>query len=109
MSTFRNKPLNQSKVVSLINRNHFLFIGLPLILSITIGSYGLSYLTQTRYDIQKMKTKKLEKEELLQINNNKKRFNLQEEYWNLLAEKDLDDWENKRLERQNGQFDGILR
>jgi cytochrome c oxidase assembly protein subunit 16 len=80
MQTFARKRLNQPSIYRVIKRNPFLYIGLPLIIPIVGGSFALSYLTQTRYELHDNKSKKVDKEEKLRINNDRRRVNLQEEY-----------------------------
>jgi len=47
------------------------------------------------------------KEEELGIGKDRRRLDLNEEYYRLAA-KDLDDWENKRVKRFKGEPDGVL-
>lgn len=78
--TFPRKQLNQPFIYRATKQRPFLFFGLPLITSIVGGSFALSHLTQTRYDLHESKTKKVDKEEELQLSSNKRLINLQEEY-----------------------------
>ena len=41
------------------------------------------------------------------IGKDRRKVDMQEEYYRLAA-KDLDDWENRRVERLNGEPDGVL-
>ena len=41
------------------------------------------------------------------IGKDRRKVDLQEEYYRLAA-KDLDDWENRRVERLKGEPDGVL-
>ncbi|CAI2161400.1 19793_t:CDS:2 [Funneliformis geosporum] len=108
--TFARKRLNQPPIYRAIKRNPFLLFGFPLIISVVGGSFGLSQLTQIRYDLYENKTKKVEREEKLQMNKDKRPVSIQEEYWRLQAtQKELDNWEIKRVERPPGAFDGILK
>ncbi|CAG8550688.1 9002_t:CDS:2 [Funneliformis caledonium] len=108
--TFARKRLNQPPIYRTIKRNPFLLFGLPLIISVVGGSFVLSQLTQTRYDLYENKTKKIEREEKLQMNKDRRSVSIQEEYWRLQAnQKELDNWEIKRVERPPGAFDGILK
>ncbi|RIB22529.1 cytochrome c oxidase assembly protein COX16-domain-containing protein [Gigaspora rosea] len=109
MSYLPRRPLKRPPAYNIIKRHPFALFGLPLILSIVAGSYALSHLTQTRYEVHSNKTRKVEKEELLQMNKDRQVPNLQEEYWKLQLDKEqLDNWENKRVERTKDQFDGVL-
>ncbi|GBB99889.1 hypothetical protein RclHR1_03670009 [Rhizophagus clarus] len=110
MRTFVRKRLNQPPIYRAIKRHPFLYFGLPLIVPIVGGSFVLSYLTQTRYDLYDNKNKKVDKEEKLHLNKNRRQVNLQKEYEKLQAtNEELDDWKVKRVERLDGEFDGILK
>ncbi|CAG8764765.1 1989_t:CDS:2, partial [Dentiscutata erythropus] len=106
MSHLPRRPLNRPPAYYKIKRHPFALFGLPLVISIVAGSFALSHLTQTRYEVHSNKTRKVEKEELLQMNKDRQLPNLQEEYWKLQLDKEqLDDWEIKRVERTKEQFD----
>ncbi|RGB33138.1 cytochrome c oxidase assembly protein COX16-domain-containing protein [Rhizophagus diaphanus] len=110
MHTFARKRLNQPPIYRAIKRHPFIYFGLPLIVPIVCGSFALSYLTQTRYDLYENKNKRVDKEEKLQMNKDRRLINLKNEYEKLQAtHEELDDWEIKRVERRDGEFDGILR
>ncbi|CAO3689120.1 unnamed protein product [Umbelopsis ramanniana] len=67
------------------------------------ASFGLSQLTQTRYDHRDRHHRKVAKEEALGMEKNRRQFSLQEEYWRLQAKDDEDDdWEQVRVERPPG-------
>jgi cytochrome c oxidase assembly protein subunit 16 len=80
MPTFARKRLNQPPIYRTIKRQPFLYFGLPLIIPIVVGSFALSYLTQTRYDLHDNKNKKVVEEEKLQLSKDRRRVNLREEY-----------------------------
>ncbi|XP_043554055.1 uncharacterized protein LOC122553791 isoform X2 [Chiloscyllium plagiosum] len=60
----RTEPLPRSGVMGLLNRSRTLRFGLPMLLLITGGSFGLREFTQVRYDVQKVKRKKLQQQNL---------------------------------------------
>ncbi|RIA95145.1 cytochrome c oxidase assembly protein COX16-domain-containing protein [Glomus cerebriforme] len=110
MRAFPRKRLNQPPIYRAIKKHPFLFFGLPLMVPIVGGSFALSYLTQTRYDLHENKTKRVGKEEELQMSKDRQQVDFQKEFKNLEATQDeLDNWEIKRVERPPGAFDGILR
>ncbi|KXN74112.1 hypothetical protein CONCODRAFT_32552, partial [Conidiobolus coronatus NRRL 28638] len=82
-------------------RKHpFLFFGLPFISIIVGASFFMTRFTQTRYDYQKTRTQIVSQEQSLKIDKDRKKFNIQEEYWRLMEKQDeLDDWDNKRVYR----------
>jgi cytochrome c oxidase assembly protein subunit 16 len=46
-------------------------------------------------------------EEALEVGGKRRKVDMKEEYYRLAA-KDLDDWEQKRVERLKGEPDGVL-
>ncbi|RUP49496.1 cytochrome c oxidase assembly protein COX16-domain-containing protein [Jimgerdemannia flammicorona] len=84
MPTFPSKPLNPTALTSFshrVKRNPLLFFGLPFMLTVVGASFGLSHLTQTRYDVRDQTMKVVAKEESLGMSKNRRKLNLQEEYW----------------------------
>ncbi|KAI9298955.1 hypothetical protein K502DRAFT_322567 [Neoconidiobolus thromboides FSU 785] len=90
------------KIYSKIQKNPFLFFGLPFITIIVGASFAATNFTQTRYDYQKTRLKTLKKKDMLKLDENKRQVNLQEEYWKLMESRDnLENWEIKRVERDD--------
>lgn len=58
-----------------------LFFGLPFVLTIVAGSYGLSSLTQTRYDYNATKVQSMSKQEELGMRKDRRRVDIREEYF----------------------------
>jgi hypothetical protein len=58
-----------------------LLFGLPFVLTIVGASFGLSRLTQTRYDYNASKVQTMSKEEELNMKQNRKRIDIREEYY----------------------------
>ncbi|ORX51183.1 hypothetical protein DM01DRAFT_1084991 [Hesseltinella vesiculosa] len=105
MPTFQSKSFTgESRINSLtqrIRQHPFLLFGLPFIVVVVGASFGLSQLTQTKFDHRDMRHKKVEKEEALGIGKDRRKLSIQEEYWRLQA-KTEEDWEQVRIERPNG-------
>ncbi|KAG2226685.1 hypothetical protein INT45_001032 [Circinella minor] len=105
MGTFQAKPYGKKgtfdPLAAKVKKRPFLFFGLPFIAIIIGGSFGLSQLTQTRYDHRDMRHKKVAKEEALGMDKNRRKLSLQEEYWRLQAKTD-EDWEQVRIDRPEG-------
>ncbi|KAI7860105.1 cytochrome c oxidase assembly protein COX16-domain-containing protein [Circinella umbellata] len=105
MGTFQAKPYGKKgtfdPLAAKVKQRPFLFFGLPFIAIIIGGSFGLSQLTQTRYDHRDMRHKKVAKEEALGMDKNRRKLSLQEEYWRLQAKTD-EDWEQVRIDRPEG-------
>ncbi|KAG0228171.1 cytochrome c oxidase assembly protein COX16-domain-containing protein [Mortierella sp. GBAus27b] len=83
-----------------IKKRPFLYFGLPFVATVVGGSFLLSELTATKYDVHENKTKAMTKEEGLKLSKGRRKLNLQEEYWRLQAQDIDDDWEIKRVGSQ---------
>ena len=94
MPTFDSKPLSASSAASGSNRANLLarltpqvrrrpvlLFGLPFVLTIVAGSYGLSSLTQTRYDYNATKVQSMSKQEELGMRKDRRRVDIREEYF----------------------------
>ncbi|CAO1614358.1 unnamed protein product [Sympodiomycopsis kandeliae] len=66
-----------------IRRRPFLLFGLPFTMTILGAAYGLSYLTETRYEYNATKVQSLSKETELGMKKDRRRVDLREEYWRL--------------------------
>ncbi|KAG8530067.1 Cytochrome oxidase assembly [Bacidia gigantensis] len=86
--------------------NHpFALFGLPFCAAIVAGSFALTPATALRYERHDRKMKQLSKEEALGLGKDRRKVDMQEEYYRLAA-KDLDDWQQKRVPRLEGERDG---
>ncbi|KAM0753307.1 cytochrome c oxidase-like protein [Meredithblackwellia eburnea MCA 4105] len=103
--SFSRKPLQPSIVTTKLKRHPFALFGLPFVAIIVAGSFALSSLTQTRYNLRDEKVHAMSKEEELGMRKDRRKFDVREEYYRLAAKGDdhLDNWENKRVERLPGQ------
>ena len=89
------------KILKYVNRlqaNRQVRIGLPLIVFLLVGSYGLSEFTQIRYEMHKRQGRNLEMEEELKKRKIKKKpqKSLEEVYDETVAKMDLNSWYNIR-------------
>ncbi|EKM81323.1 hypothetical protein AGABI1DRAFT_16423, partial [Agaricus bisporus var. burnettii JB137-S8] len=100
MAVFPSRPLNPSKLSRAVKKYPGLF-GVPFVLLIVAASYGLTTITQTRYDLHDQKVKQVTKEQELGLKNNRKKFDIREEYFRLNAVAE-EDWEPKRIPRPKG-------
>ncbi|TFK62494.1 hypothetical protein BDN72DRAFT_848592, partial [Pluteus cervinus] len=100
MAIFSSKPLNATSLNKTIKKHPSVF-GIPFLLLMVAASYGLSTITQTRYDLHDQKVKQLTKEQELKLNKNRKKFDIREEYFRLSAAAN-EDWEPKRIQRPKG-------
>uniref|UniRef100_A0A1X7VK45 Cytochrome c oxidase assembly protein COX16 homolog, mitochondrial n=1 Tax=Amphimedon queenslandica TaxID=400682 RepID=A0A1X7VK45_AMPQE len=83
-----NKPLPKM--------NGFLKVGLPMILFLVAGSYGLTQFTSIRIKKRDEKNRMLTAEETLSFQKAKKVVVVEEEYEQLMESLDINNWENKR-------------
>ncbi|XP_078089479.1 cytochrome c oxidase assembly protein COX16 homolog, mitochondrial [Mustelus asterias] len=80
--------------MSPLSRSRTLKYGLPMLLLITGGSFGLREFAQVRYDVQKVK-RKIDPHLEAQLNKNKNNTTIDSEYQKL-EQQNLDDWVNIR-------------
>lgn len=85
----------------------FLLFGLPFIATMVAGSFFLTPATAVRYELHDRKVRQLTKEEEVGLGKDRRKVDMNEEYYRLAA-KDLESWENKRVERFEGEPDGVL-
>ncbi|RDB23061.1 Cytochrome c oxidase assembly protein COX16, mitochondrial [Hypsizygus marmoreus] len=97
---FSSRPLRTTSLNRLVARYPALF-GVPFVLLIVGASYGLTTFTQTRYDLHDQKVKQVTKEQELNLDRNRKKFDIREEYFRLSAAPN-EDWEPKRIARPKG-------
>lgn len=116
MPTFPNKTFSSrssrdgfARFLPSIRKRPFLLFGLPFTFTIVGAAYGLSYLTQTRYEYNSTKVSSMSKEEELGMKKGRRKIDLREEYFKLSAGSDgaqqdaWQDWEPKRVPRPEGQ------
>ncbi|KAI9830446.1 MAG: Cytochrome c oxidase subunit 7A [Sarea resinae] len=115
MPTFQRKafrPSSQSNTIGAryrvaMQKHPFALFGLPFILTMVAGSFFLTPAAAIRYEKHDRKVQQMTQEEALGIGKDRRRVDVREEYYRLAA-KDLDDWEQKRVERLPGEHDGVL-
>jgi cytochrome c oxidase assembly protein subunit 16 len=71
------------------------------------GSFFLTPATAVRYEKHDRRVRRMTQEEALEVGGKRRKVDMKEEYYRLAA-KDLDDWEQKRVERLKGEPDGVL-
>ncbi|KAJ7199510.1 cytochrome c oxidase assembly protein COX16-domain-containing protein [Mycena haematopus] len=97
---FPSRPLNPSRLNTLV-RKQPLFFGVPFIALMVAASFGLSVITQTKYDLRDQRVKQVTKEDELKLEHNRKKFDIREEYFRLSAQP-TEDWDMKRVPRPKG-------
>ncbi|KAG0146031.1 hypothetical protein CROQUDRAFT_657992 [Cronartium quercuum f. sp. fusiforme G11] len=95
MSAFPRRSLDSAQhplfklAVAHIRRRPVVFFGLPFVGTLLGASVLLSRLTQTRYDYNATRVQTLAEEERLQLDHNRKRVDLREEYFRLSQPADV--------------------
>ncbi|KAJ2934963.1 hypothetical protein H1R20_g1275, partial [Candolleomyces eurysporus] len=97
---FSSKTFKSTNLSSTIKKHPSVF-GVPFVLLMVAASFGLSSVTQTRYDHHDQRVKQVTKEQELRLDQNRKKFDIREEYFRLSAAAD-EDWEPKRIQRPAG-------
>lgn len=92
---------------ALMAKHPFLMFGLPFMSVIVAGSFVLTPAAAIRYEKHDRRVRQMTKEEELGLNKGARKVDMKEEYYRLAA-KDLDNWEQKRVERFAGESDGKL-
>lgn len=64
-----------------VRRHPVLLFGVPFVLTIVAGSFGLSYLTQTRYDYNASKVQTISKQDELGMRKDRRKVDIREEYF----------------------------
>ncbi|KAI8813498.1 cytochrome c oxidase assembly protein COX16 [Cladochytrium replicatum] len=81
----------------------FLTVGVPFLSFMVVASYALTAFTQIKYDVSDKRRKRISEAEMLELEANRKPFNIQEEYWKLTTNSKVDDWDYVRVPRPKGQ------
>jgi cytochrome c oxidase assembly protein subunit 16 len=92
------------KYEKLVKKNSFLYFGLPMMLSIALGSVFLTNFTAMRYERRDEKVKEMNEDEALNMIENRRKVDIKDEYYKLQGLLDEhQDWEPKRVERLPGE------
>lgn len=71
------------KYYKLLRKNHFLYFGLPFMLSIVAGSFYLQRFTALKWERWDNKYQQVNEEEMLGMIENKRKFNKKDDYYRL--------------------------
>lgn len=95
----------------ILNSPHFKY-GLPFIIVVVGGSFGLQIYSQIRYDVQAENRIVAKTDALKALAGNKKPITLEEAYEEYKKEVDLDNWKNIRgprpWENDNTEFKEVI-
>ncbi|KAH9484509.1 Cytochrome c oxidase assembly protein COX16, mitochondrial [Psilocybe cubensis] len=101
MAVFTSRTTRPPSSLNRLVRKHPSLFGVPFVLIMVAASFGLTTFTQTRYDLHDKKVKNVSKEQELKLDQNRKKFDIREEYYRLSMATD-DSWEQKRIARPKG-------
>lgn len=91
-----------------VDSHPFLLFGLPFVSIVVAASFIITPATALRYEKHDAKHRWMtNKEAMDQTGLKKRKFDPREEYYRLGA-KDLDDWEQRRVKRLDGEMDGVI-
>lgn len=79
-----------------MKKNKFVSFGLPFLLFVVVGSFGLSEITAIRVKKRDEKNRLLTAEETLKYQKKTDKVNVGEEFSQIQKKIDIDTWENKR-------------
>ncbi|KAJ2157675.1 Cytochrome oxidase assembly [Coemansia sp. RSA 552] len=85
-----------SRLERLSKKHPFLCVGLPFLIAVIGGSFVLLPGQQTKYEVRDRKSRMAPLESL---KTNKRKFDLQEEYFRMKTSGTWGEWEPKRVER----------
>lgn len=111
--TFRGKKAQEEynktaagRYMKLIKRNHFLYFGLPFMLSIVAGSIYLQKFTAVKWEKYDEKYQQISEKEMLSVIKNRRSFDEREDYYRLQGllkdhtDEISDDYEIVRVNRK---------
>lgn len=115
MGVFQNRKFRGSadtgtfaaRYRAMLAKRPFLLFGLPFMTVIVAGSFVLTPATAIRYEKHDRRVRQMSREEELGVGKAGRRVDMREEYYRLAA-KDIDNWEQKRVDRLPGESDGVL-
>ncbi|EDO17573.1 hypothetical protein Kpol_534p54 [Vanderwaltozyma polyspora DSM 70294] len=89
-----------------LNKNPFLYFGLPFCGLIVLGTFWLSEFTSVRYEQKDRKIQEMNEKEIINLKTNKRQFDIKEEYYRMqgIAEQD---WEPVRVKRLEGESENV--
>ncbi|CAR26460.1 hypothetical protein ZYGR_0H02700 [Zygosaccharomyces rouxii] len=89
-----------------LNKNPFLYFGLPFCSLVVLGYYWLSGFTAVRYEQHDRRVQELREEDIINVRTNKRPVDLKEEYYRLQGLAD-EDYDIKRYPRQDGESENV--
>ncbi|KAH0420843.1 cytochrome c oxidase-assembly factor cox16 [Colletotrichum camelliae] len=115
MAVFDNKKFKSSvdtnnfpaRYRAMMAKRPFLLFGLPFVAVMVAGSFVLTPATAIRYEKHDRRVRQMTKDEELNMRRSARKVDMKEEYYRLAA-KDIDNWEQKRVQRFKGERDGII-
>lgn len=88
-----------------VQRQPFLYFGLPFMLTIVAGSFALSNITQAKFDYQDSKVATVTQEDTLKMSKQRRKVDLRQEYIRLQGKGEVEFDNERRIPRLPGQAD----
>ncbi|GJC82713.1 cytochrome c oxidase assembly protein cox16, mitochondrial [Colletotrichum liriopes] len=115
MAVFSNKKFQSradtntfaAKYRAQMAKRPFLLFGLPFVAVMIAGSFVLTPATAIRYEKHDRRVRQVTRDEELNLRRSARKVDMKEEYYRLAA-KDIDNWEQRRVQRLKGEHDGII-
>ncbi|VEU20777.1 DEKNAAC101675 [Brettanomyces naardenensis] len=94
---------------NLVKKNSFLYMGLPMMLSLALISVLMTNFTSLRYERRDERVKEIDEDEALKLATQKKRkVNINDEYYKLQGlMEESKDFEEKRVKRLPGESENV--
>lgn len=85
-----------------MRKNSFIYFGIPFFAMMLLGTHFMTQFAAVRYEQHDRKQTEVTSEEALQMHTNKRKVDMREEFYRL-QHMDLDNWEQKRVQRLPGE------
>lgn len=92
------------RYLSRMRKNSFIYFGIPFFAMMLAGTYFMTQFASVRYEQFDRRQTEVTQEQALQINGKKRKVDMREEFYRL-QHMDLDNWEQKRVQRLPGESD----
>ncbi|KAI6647038.1 Cytochrome c oxidase assembly protein COX16-like protein, mitochondrial-like [Oopsacas minuta] len=88
------------KILIYLKGSHFFRVGLPMISLCLIGTHGLKFYQEIRYEEKESRQRILTGKEMINLTkSNRKQLSLESEYERMMKKVDLTTYKNKRVPR----------
>lgn len=92
------------KYLQRVQKNSFVWVGLPFFAIMLMGTHLLTQFNSARYEQHDRRSSELEEEKMLAMSNRRRKIDIKDEFYRL-QQLDIDNWEQKRVKRLPGESD----